>query len=375
MSGSWDAYHRLFPVTSRWIYFNHAATSPYSVLTAQAMDRYIRDFEQNGGLNYQEWEGVHEEVRGLAGRLLDCKPSEVAVVSNTSEGANIVAQGLRLEAGDNILLPAKEFPANIYPWLNLHRKGVEVRFVPLRNGRLDIEEFLAHADGRTKLAAVSSVAYHNGFRLDLETLGARLHELEILFYVDAIQSLGVFPMDVKRYRISFLAADGHKWLLGPEGAGIFYCAEEGLERLNQAYASWRSVREPHRFDHISFKFAEGARRFECGTPPMAGVAGLNQSLKTLLEVGIQRIGDRVRELTGQAGDGLIKKGYNLLSPWEKGERSGIVTFTHSSRTPEDLFAILSEARVVATVRGGGVRISPHFYNSEEEIERFLSVLP
>ena len=253
----WDSYRRLFPVTRRWIYFNHAATAPYSILTARAMERYIQDLEQEGGRSYEKWEGVREEVRLRAAALLRCRPDEVALVANTSEGANIVARGLGFEAGDNVVIPEREFPANVYPWLNLERRGVEVRRVPLREGRIDLDLFLDRVDGRTRLAALSSVAYHNGFRVDLERLGSGLAARGVPLYVDAIQSLGVFPMDVHRCRVSFLAADGHKWLLGPEGAGIFFCARDRLASLDPPFASWMSVEEPGDFDRLVLEFAKG----------------------------------------------------------------------------------------------------------------------
>lgn len=375
MTETWDTYRRLFPVTRRWIYFNHAATAPYSILTARAMERYIRDLEADGGLGYAKWEGVREEVRRRAAVLLRCRPEEVALVGNTSEGANIVARGLSFGAGDNVVIPEREFPANVYPWLNLERRGVEVRVVPLQEGRLDAEAFLDRVNGRTRLAALSSAAFHNGHRPVLERIGAALAERGVPLYVDAIQTLGAFPLDVHRCRVSFLAADGHKWLLGPEGAGIFFCARERLEALDPPFASWMSVKEWGNYDRLVLEFAEGARRFECGTPHYAALSGLHRSLGLLIEIGVERIAERVLALTRRAGEGLLGKGYRLLTPWVEGERSGIVTFAHPDHTPEALLARLAAARVVATRRGGGVRISPHFYNTEDEVDRFLEALP
>jgi len=375
MTNPLDKYKEEFIVTRNWIYFNHAATAPYSKMTAEAMERYIKDMTENGGMHYEQWESTREDLRQLAGNLLNGRIEEIALISNTSEGANIVAQGLALEPGDNIVIPEGEFPANFYPWRNLEGKGVATRIVPLVDGRVQIEDIVSYMNDRTKLVALSSVAYHNGFRPDLQTLGNLLHSRGIPLYVDAIQSLGVLPMDVAACRISFLSADGHKWLLGPEGAALFYCSMEALPLLKPAYVSWMSVREPSRFDLISQDLAEGARRFECGTPNFAGVAGPRQSLKMLLEIGIDRIMDHVLHLNRIAGEGLEKKGYPILSPWNEGERSGILSFTHPKHTPESLAELLNHAKVVTTVRGKGVRISPHFYNTEEEVEKFLKALP
>ncbi|MBU0756250.1 MAG: aminotransferase class V-fold PLP-dependent enzyme, partial [Planctomycetes bacterium] len=343
--------------------------------TSQAMIRYIRDFEENGGANYVHWEKVRQETRSLAGRLIQCTPEEIALTANTSEGANIVAQGLGFEAGDNVVIPEEDFPANVYPWLNLERKGVQIRFAPIQDGRWPIELLLNLVDERTRLVAVSSVAYFNGFRLDLEALGTALYEKGIPFYVDAIQSLGVFPMDVGKCHISFLSADGHKWLLGPEGAALFYCAKEWMPHLKPAYLSWLSVQEPFRFGQKTVELAESARRFESGTPNFTGIVGLNASLKILLETGIDRIGPRIMSLLDISVKGLKEKGYEILSPWGKSERSGIITFRHPEHEAASIQERLLEAGVVTTLRGGGVRISPHFYNTEDEIERFLGALP
>jgi len=187
--------------------------------------------------------------------------------------------------------------------------------------------------------------------------------------------LGVFPMDVKRYKISFLCADGHKWLLGPEGAALFYCCADKIRSIKQAYVSWLSVREPFAFDFSSMDLADGARRFECGTPNFAGIAGLHQSLALLIEVGIERITERILTLTRLAEEGLRHKGYDILSPWEEHERSGILTFGHAKHPPKFVAEQLQKKKTISTVRGGGVRISPHFYNNPEEVGIFLDALP
>lgn len=376
MDKSISAYRELFPVTKKWAYFNHAASSPYSSLTAKAMDGYIRDFEFNGGLGYAHWEKVRNETKELGAWMLGCDSSEVAITSNTSEGANIVAQGLNFKQGDNVVVPDKEFPANLYPWLNLEQKGVETRVVPLTDGRVTVEDILAATDKHTRLVAISSVFYHNGFRVDIETLGKRLKEKGILYYVDAIQSLGVFPLDVRECCISFLAADGHKWLLAPEGAALFFCAKENLKDISPSCVSWMSVKDMGNFDSSTMNLADDARKFETGTPPYAGIAGLHQALKTFKEIGLEKIEAQVLHLTSHLADGLRKKGYKLLSPLEiPEERSGIVVFGHPDYDPEALKDMLKDAGVIVTLRGGGVRVSPHFYNNVEEVERLLNALP
>ena len=405
MSKPLEAYRECFPVTRTWAYLNHAATGPYPISTCEAIEGYARDCLSHGGIHYETWDRIREEVRTLASSLIHCAPDEVALVGNTSEGANIVAQGLDMRAGDNVVIPEGEFPANVYPWLNLERRGVEVRRVPAdeigpqrespntpvsgtgamdssssrwgskHRGRISVSSILKRVDARTRIVAVSSVAYHNGFRMDLKTLGEALESRSVPFYVDAIQSLGACPLDVKRIRASFLAADGHKWLLAPEGAGIFYCARTWLDALKPTYVSWRSVEDPFDFDRIPQRPADEARRFEFGTPPMPGIVGLHASMSLLLEVGIGRIRDRILALTNFARDGLEARGYRVLSPWGECERSGILTFAHPTRSPDELTELLARNAVVVTARGGGVRLSPHFYNNEEDLKKLLDTLP
>jgi len=370
-----ESYRTLFPVTKTLSYLNHAATGPYSSLTRQAMESYLHDTEMNGGIHYEKWNKIKEELRSMAGQLLNCGSGEIAFVSNTSEGANIVAQGLNISAGDNVVILEKEFPANVYPWLNLKKKGVQVKVAPTKNGRVSVDDIISLVDSNTKVVAASSVAYYNGFSLDLEELGSRLYEKNTPLYVDAIQSLGVIPMDVKKYRITFLAADGHKWLLSPEGAALFFCSREGLSLLDQAYMSWFSVAEPFDFDNTSQCLADGARRFECGVPNILGLVGLHQTMSILQEAGIGRIMNRVQDLTSYAEEGLKRIGCKILSPRKEGEKSGILSFSHPRYAPDKLAKLLSDAKVITTARGKGVRISPHFYNNEEDLDRLLSAIP
>jgi selenocysteine lyase/cysteine desulfurase len=371
------ALRNLYPAVKKWIYLDHAAVGTMSRPVVDAMHGYIDDVSNNGCANYLAWEATIEKTRERCASLIGCSADEIALTSSTSEGANIVAKGLGFAPGDNIVVPAMEFPANHCPWQDLEQDGVELRVVPLKGGRATIEDILERVDSRTRLAAVSSVAYHNGYRIDLKALGAALDDLGVPLYVDAIQSLGALPLDVKECAISFLSADSHKWLLGVEGAALFYCSSEMLDRIRPPYVSWRSVENPYEFHTPGLKLAGTARRFEYGAYNMGGIYGFNAALKIFLDAGMDRISERVLAIADRLAAGLEEKGMEILSPRGADERSGIVTFHHPgpSRDCEALCEELKKKnKIVVSARGGGIRVSPHFYNNENDIDGFLEAL-
>jgi cysteine desulfurase / selenocysteine lyase len=374
---SFSSLRGLFPAADKWAYLDHAAVGTLCLPVHKAVSGYIDDASRNGRVNYAHWEQTIKETRERCAALLGCGPAEIALTSSTSEGANIVAKGLGFRRGDNIVVPAMEFPANLCPWQDLEQDGVTLRVVPLSSGRFPIDAILERIDGRTRLVAASSVAYHNGFRLDLETLGGELHERGVPLYVDAIQSLGALPIDVKRCRISFLSADSHKWLLGLEGAALFYCSAAMLDRIRPPFVSWRSVEEPFDFSPRKITLAPSARRFEYASYNLGGIYGFNAILKLLLETGIDRIEQRVLALTDFLESGLRNRGLEILSPRGVGEKSGIVTFRYpgEDRDYEALCVEIEKQGAVVSARGGGIRVSPHFYNNEDDLGVFLEALP
>lgn len=367
----------LFPATQKWIYLDHAAVGSLARPVFEASRGHLEDISLNGRVNYLDWERTIDETRTRCAALVNCEPSEIALTSSTSEGACIVAKGLSFRSGDNIVVPEMEFPANFRPWQDLEQDGVELRVVPLAEGRIPVADILERVDASTRLVAVSSVAYHNGYRIDLEALGAALEKAGVPLYVDAIQSLGALPVDVKACRITFLSADSHKWLLGLEGAGLFYCDTAWLERLRPPFVSWRSVETPFDFTPGPLKLAGTARRFEYAAYNLGGIYGFNASLKLILSIGIDAITRRVLELTDRAAADLASRGMEILSPRGEGEKSGIVTFRYpgADRDYEALCGELKDRRVVVSARGGGIRISPHFYNDESDIDGLLEALP
>ncbi len=364
-----------FPVTRNWIYMNHAGIAPISQCVYGAMDGMLRDLTQNGMANLPEWDEVCNQTRESAARLIGANAAEIAFVKNTTEGILMVANGLAWREGDNVVIPDRGFPANVYPWLNLRSEGVEVRRVPEVDGRIPVKGLLNAVDERTRVLSVSSVEFASGFRHDLRKIGRFCRERGVLFFVDVIQSLGVLNLDVADAEIDFVSADAHKWLLGPEGIGVFYCSHDARPNLRVVNLGWANVVEPRDFLSYDTTLLSDAQRFECGTLNTVGIHGLRAGLELLHRVGIERIEARVLSLTDQLCAGLEEKGYRVVSSRAGGEKSGIVVFHHSRIDTEAIYRKLCEARVVCAIRGGRIRLSPHFYNTEEEVDRVLEIIP
>ena len=363
-----------FPVTRRLLYLNHAGVSPIPARTAAAGAAVLEMFRDEGAFRPRRWLEILDEARGRFARLVGADPDEVAFVKNTSEGVSLVAAGFPWKEGDNVVTADVEFPSNVYPWKRLEARNVEVRMVRAAEGRVRKEDVSAACDGKTRLVALSSVEFGNGFRNDLSGIGEYCQRQGIFFFVDAIQSLGVIPMDVKAFGIDALAADGHKWLLAPEGAGGFYISRDVMEMIEPVLLGWHSVRNRFDFERYDLTLSPDARRFEPGTPNTAGVAAFGASLGLLLEVGVDRIWERVRRLTEGAIAKAVQAGYEVLTPRHPEERSGIVTFRVPGADPAALWKALMGRDAVAAARFGGIRISPHFYNTAEEIDRFFGIV-
>jgi selenocysteine lyase/cysteine desulfurase len=370
----WTALRKEFPVTRHWAYFDHAAVAPMSGRAQQALAEWATDLAENGDVHEPRWLARLEEIRRLAGRLLNADPLDIAFVKNTSEGIGIVAEGFPWQPGDNVVTAAEEYPANIYPWMNLARRGVELRTVPGRGGRVEIDEIRAALDGRTRILTLSFIEFASGFRNDLETLGTLCRERGILFFVDAIQGLGVFPLDVQRAPIDSLAADGHKWLLGPEGAGIFYLRRDLVERLHPVGVGWNSVVGGRNFSRIDFQLKPHAGRWESGSLNMGGIMALGASLELLLGIGIPAIAARVLELTDQLCARAEAAGFEVFSSRRPVDKSAIVSLIVPGRDPRQTVRHCRGERIAINQRAGRIRLSPHCYNTEEEIEQVLRVL-
>ena len=368
-----EIYRDEFPVTKDYVYLDHAGVAPVSLRVKRAVEKFLSEATESGMFNYKQWMDRVEEVRRSCAILTGAEPEEIAFVKNTSQGISIVAEGLDWKEGDNLLICEKDFPSNIYPWLNLKRKGVEIRVVPSQNERILLEDIELLIDSRTKLLTVSSVNFSSGFKIDLEVVGRLCKGKGILFFVDAIQSLGVIPMDVNEFKIDFLAADGHKWLLSPEGTGIFYCRKELALRINPPLIGWKSIINESDYDHVDFRLKTNALRFEEGSLNVMGIYALGAAIDLLVEVGIDRIQARVIEL----GDLIIreaeKRDFQVRTPKSKEERGGIISII-GNFDPIKVKDKLKEEGILVNVRGGAIRISPHFYNTEYEVLRLFNAI-
>jgi selenocysteine lyase/cysteine desulfurase len=368
----WAAFRAQFPVTSRWAFLDHAAVAPLPSPAVRAFQEYADSLAADGIAAVSTWADRVAEVRRFAATLIHAPFAEdVCFVPNTTWGVGIVAEGFPWQPGDNVVLAAEEYPSNQYPWLNLKSHGVEVRSHSSRGSRVDIDDVRAATDGRTRVVAASFVQYASGFRANLDDLGEFCRSRGIFFFVDAIQGLGVFPLDVQRTPIDALSADGHKWLLGPEGAGIAYVRREWIDRLRPVGVGAHSVVRPHDYAHIDYAPKPHAGRYEGGALNVGGVWAMGASLNMLLEAGIDAVSRRVLELTDYLCDRAPAAGLEVFSSRSPVDQSGIVSLATPGREPKDVFKRCKAAGVVVNVRAGRVRVSPHAYNTEAEIDRLL----
>ena len=372
---NWNEWREQFPVTRDHIYMNHAGVAPLSLRVRNAMRAFLDDATDDGALNSDYWAATAESCRQSAAKLVRANVNEIAFMKNTTQGILLAANGIDWQEGENVVTTAVEFPANVYPWWSLkERYGVETRMVAEREGRIHLSELAAAIDSRTRVLAISHVEFASGFRHDIQAIGEICHEKGIWFVVDAIQSVGVTDVNVKACRIDILAADGHKWLCAPEGAAIFYCAEERQDQLINTNLGWAGVVNPRDFLNYDLTPKPDATRFEEGSYNNIGLFGLHAAIDLLLEIGVPQIERRVLHLTEHLIDGLESKGYHISTPTNESERSGIVVFRSDRHTTTELFELLRRANVVSAERGG-LRLSPHYYNTIDEVEQVLEVLP
>ena len=379
-SDPWGWWRSQMPVTNRWAYFDHAAVAPLPSGSSDAIRDYAVQASEDGDTRWPEWSSSNEQLRADFASLLTCNASEIALIPNTSYGINAIAEGLSWQAGDNVVIPAGEFPSNRFPWLNQQRHGVEVRIIGRDDASgVDVDGLLRAIDHRTRLVSASWVGYATGYRLDVDYLANEVHRRGALFFLDAIQGLGIFPLDLSRTPIDFLAADGHKWLLGPEGAGVLMIREQHLSSLACVPVGWNSVRAAHHFSHAAFDIRPSASRYEIGSQTMVGMAALRASLKLFAQVrevhGVNAISERVLMLSDRLTEGLLAIGASVPSAHQpRSHRSGIVTFSLPSVDANELRRAALEAGVVVSCRGIGVRASVHAYNNESDIDRLLEIV-
>ncbi len=369
-------YRSQFPICEQHIFLNHAGVSALSRPVVEAMHTFSTDLMNTSFTNYiPQATAVATSLRQRAARLINAPSVEdVAFIPNTAYGINSAALSLPLRPGDNVLVLDGDYPANVYPWMNLAHRGVLTKLVPTRNGGLDIDLLVARMDARTRVVALSTVQFATGFRNDLEQVGRICHERGIFFVVDGIQSLGAFDFDVQACHVDMLACGSQKWLMGPLGAGFMYVRRELLEHLIPgAYVGAASTVDWINFLDYNLTMLPTAERFNLGSANYAGMVGLDASLALIEDAGIQHVKERVLMLSRLASELLQERGYTLAcAPTSDEQRSGIVIAEVDN--PAEVSAKLAAQGVVTVPRGKGVRFAPHFYNTEDEIRAAVAAL-
>ena len=367
-----------FPLDSGLVHLNHAGVGPWPKSTQEIICAFAQENMLHGSLNYRQWERTETELRSLAAQLINApSPDNIALLKNTSEALSLVAYGLTWNPGDEVIIPSGEFPSNRIVWESLaERYGVTVTIVSHETGSADsLEENIINATSeKTRLISVSSVSYASGYRMDLNKIGVYCRANNILFCIDAIQSLGAIPFDAQSCHADFVAADGHKWMLAPEGVAIFYVNPERINDIQLSQFGWHMVEHVGDYSRDDWNQATTARRFECGSPNNMGIHALKQSLEILLNYGIDLVYSDIIERCRHIETQLVEMGCRIISEQDKNKRSGIVTFLHPDIESEDLYKHLMSNQVLCAYRGGGVRFSPHFYTSMPSIDKAMKIL-
>jgi len=365
----------LFPITRRYAYLDHAAIAPLATPVRSTMDVFLtRQSEEP--FEREHWERLRGQVRNRVAELVVARPESIAFIKNTTTGLGLVAAGLDWESGDNVVGVDREFPANIYPWMDLRRRGVELRLYRPSNGRIEVGAVSRLCDQRTRVLAVSAVQFWNGFRVDLGALRTALRGRDVLLIVDAIQAVGALRIDLSQLAVDYLCAGAQKWLLGPIGAGFAYVGPRMLERLHPAIIGTDSVVRDEEYFDYELTLKPDARRFEEASPNYPGILGMGAAVNLLLRAGPAGVEDAVLRLADRLREELPRRGYELLlSPGPSSERSGIVSFRHPRMVPVEPHGRLRDAGIIISLRGDFLRASPHYYNSDTDVDRLLEALP
>lgn len=358
------------------IYLNHAGVSPWPRRTSNAVKNYAEENSVQGSLRYMEWIRVETDLRRQVQQLINApSKDDIALLKNTSEALSVVAYGLGFNKGDNVVSSDQEFPSNRIVWQSLSGKGVEFREADLLSADSPEDALFSLIDDKTRLITISSVQYSTGLKMDLKRIGDFCRRHGILLCIDAIQSLGAVRFDVGEIRADFVMADGHKWMLGPEGVAVFYCNPDVIDRLDINQYGWHMVEHAGDFDRREWSIAKTARRFECGSPNMLGIHALNASLSLLLETGMDKVEEEILNRSRYLID-MIKSHDNLelISPSEPDRHAGIITFRRNDVNNTDLYQYLAGRNLVCAPRSGGIRFSPHFYTPYEKLEKALELV-
>ncbi len=364
-----------FPLTEGLCYLNHAAVAPWPQRTHDAVLDFAKENLAWGATHYARWLGTEKLLRNQLQQLINAPDADdIALVKNTSEGLSMIAYGLDWQAGDNLVITNQEFPSNRIVWESLRDKGVEVRYADV-SGDEPEQAIINISDEKTRLVSISSVQYGTGLRLQLDIIGEHCRNNNILYCIDAIQSIGAVVFDTQAYYADFVVADGHKWMLGPEGLALFYSRREIRDQLKVLEYGWHMIEHAGNYDRDEWSIAKSAQRFECGSPNLMAVHALSASLSLLLEIGMEK----VEETLNQKVEYLLSKlserpEITILSAQAPERRAGIVTFVHADIPSAKLYSHLKSSQVICAQRGGGVRFSPHFYTPLTALDRAMSFI-
>ena len=366
----------LFDLSGDICYLNHAAVAPWPASTVAAVEQFARENGRLGSLHYPRWltteQALREQMRSLV-NAVSC--DEIALLKNTSEALSVVAYGLDWAPGDEVIISDEEFPSNRIVWDSLQASfGIRVVQVRLRDQSVPENAVINAITSQTRLISISSVQYGSGLALDLASVGEACRQAGIVFCVDAIQSIGVKPFDVQACHIDFAMADGHKWMLGPEGLALFYCRKEWQDKLALKQFGWHMVENIGDYDRTDWRPADSARRFECGSPNMLAIHALHASLSLLLSTGIDAVFKQVSSRVEYLIEQLQQRDCEILSVTDPGRRAGIVTFRRPDVSTEKLHEHLMAQGVICAMRAGGIRFSPHFYTPFKAIDRAINAI-
>lgn len=354
-----------FDIVADKTYFDHAAMSPLPRRVEQTLCSFHRTRAESGGM-FSDWWDRAEQVRRQTAELIGAGADEIAFVANVSMGINVVAQGLEWEPGDNVVITDLEFPSNVYPWLNLERRGVEVRYWKNRGGRFSLSDLEALLDRRTRIVSVSHVIAGNGYKNDIDAISELCRKKEVLFFVDAIQSIGVHELHVGETPCDFLVGGYYKWLFGPEGLAFLYVNKERLPELKTAFAGWAGMDDKFNYTEFKFQPHESARKFELGNLNYSAIHGAGEALNMIRELGTDRIRRRVMSLAAHLRSRISNiENVRLISDFPEPNRSQIVLV--GCPQAKRVHKALHDRGIVTNYRAG-LRISPHFYNTEQEVE-------
>ena len=364
-----------FNLDDNVIYLNHAAVAPWPARTEKAVNAFCRENVTIGSKKYAHWLTVENRLKNQLAQLINA-PSvdEIALVKNTSEALSFVAYGLDWATGDKVVTSDEEFPSNMIPWESLANQGVQVNKVHLKDADDPTAALISQLDDQTKLLTISSVQYASGLRVDLERLGHACQDKGILFCIDAIQSIGAFPVDVQKYNADFMMADGHKWMLGPEGLGVFYCRQSAINKLKLTQYGWHMVEEMGNYDNPEWTTASSARRFECGSPNMLSIHALSASISLLLDIGMDTVSREVIKRGQYVIEKVLQNPSLELLTNPDNDGNNIIVFKSKNGSTDSLFDDLTARQVVCAKRGGGIRFSPHFYTPFEVIDRAFALI-